>query len=121
MAQVYDYDKKPSIDIKSLKIDVATLPVGLRETTRMLCKFIVIDPYLIDNDIAITFYYKQDNTGLEKELSYNVSKDEQRFKQKLPKGINAREFWVRVYGSNLTVAEIGKISVLWIPRRIGDR
>lgn len=116
-----DYTEKLSIDIQSLTMDVATLPAQFKETGRMLCKFIVIDPYIIDNDIAITFYYRQDNTGLEKQITYNVSKDEQRFKQKLPIGLNCREFRVRVFGDELEEVEIGKISVLWIPRKIGDR
>lgn len=116
-----DYDKKLSIDIQTLKFDIATLPPEFKETSRILLKFLVIDPCIVDNDIAVTLFYKRYNTGLVEELTYNVQKDEERFKQKLPIGINSREFWVRVHGFNLQDAEIGKISVLGIPKRIGNR
>ncbi len=116
-----DYDQKLTIDIRTQKLDVATLPPELKETTRILLKFLVIDPCTVDNDLTVTLFYKQDNTGLVKELSYNVPKNEERFKQRLPIGINTREFWVRVYGESMQEAEIGKISLLGIPRRVGNR
>ena len=116
-----DYDKKLTLDIRTLKLDIATLPPELKETTRILLKFLVIDPCIIDNDVTVTLFYKQDNTGMVKELTYNVPKEEERFKQKLPIGINTREFWVRVVGFNMQEAEIGKISLLGIPKGIGSR
>jgi len=116
-----DYDQKLDVDIQTEIVDVSTLPSGVRETSRMLLKFITIANYEIDADLSITLYYKQDNSSFENQLTYNVSKDDERFKQKLPAGINARQFRVRVFGSQLTRLEINKISVLWIQRRIGDR
>jgi len=116
-----DYTQKLSINIESERIDVHTIPEKLRNTHRFLLKFIGMAPYNVDHDLTFTLYYKQLNTDQEFFLSYTVSHTENRFKRKLPLGINCREWRIAVTGSDLTIAEIGEIEVLWTPRRIGDR
>lgn len=116
-----DYTEKLNIDIETEKIDVATIPSGLRNTHRFLLKFVSVSPYSIDADITLYIYYKQLNDDTEFTLNYTISKDDTRFKQKLPIGINCREWRIRIIGTELEEAEIGEIEMLWIPRRIGDR
>jgi len=116
-----DYNQKLNINIETEKIDIATLPQNIRNTHRFLLKFITLVPYSVDADLTMQLIYKQLNNDTEKTLTYTVSKNETRFKQKLPIGINAREWRLKLTGSELQTVEIGAMSVLWIPRRIGDR
>lgn len=116
-----DYNQKLNIDIESEKIDINTLPEGLRSTHRFLLKFVTVAPYSIDANCTVYLTYKALEDDTEFSLDYTLDKDLARFKQKLPIGINCREFRVRIIGIGLEQAEISGISVLWIPRRIGDR
>jgi hypothetical protein len=116
-----DYNQKLNIDIETEKIDVNTIPSGLRTTHRFLLKFISIAPYSIDVDCTVYLIYKNLRDDTEFSLDYTVSKDETFFKQKLPVGIVAREWRLRVVGQQMEQAEFGEMEVLWIPKRIGDR
>lgn len=116
-----DYNKKLSIDIETEKIDVNTIPEKIRSSHRFLLKFISIAPYSIDVDCTVYLTYKNIRDDTEFSLNYTVSKDETFFKQKLPAGILAREWRVRIIGTEMEQAEFGEIEVLWIPKSIGDR
>lgn len=116
-----DYNKKLNIEIESEKIDVNTIPEKIRSTHRFLLKFISISPYSIDANCTIYLTYKNIRDNTEFSLNYTVSKDETFFKQKLPAGIMAREFRVKIIGTELEQAEFGEIEVLWIPKSIGER
>ena len=116
-----DYDQKIDIDIQTEIIDISTLQSTYKDTSRMLLKFIVVGKYKIDADINIYLYYKQFNDDTQFGLNYIISKDEERFKQRLPAGINVREYYIRIIGTGLTEADIDMFGVLWIPRRIGNR
>ena len=116
-----DYTQPIDIDIESERINVNEIPENIRSTHRFLLKFISIAEYSIDVDCTIFLYYKQLNDETEFTLNYTLSKDETRFKCKLPLGINCREWRIRIIGTGLTEAEFAACEVLWLPRRIGDR
>ena len=116
-----DYDKKLDIDIETEKIDVHTIPEKIRSTHRFLLKFISIAPYSIDANCEVILFYKNLRDNTEFGLNYTLDKNETFFKQKLPIGITAREWRVRITGVGLEQAEIGQIEVLWLPINIGDR
>lgn len=116
-----DYNQKLNIDIETEKIDVATIPQKMRSTHRFLLKFVSVSAYSIDVDVSLFVIYKKLEDDTEFSLNYTIDKDLTRFKQKLPLGINCREWRVRIIGTGLTSAEIGEVEVLWTPRRIGDR
>lgn len=116
-----DYNQPIDIDIESEILNVNELPDKIRSTHRFLAKFVSIANYRIDANMTLYFYYKQLNDDTEYSITYTVSKDEERFKQKLPVGINCREWRWRLVGEGLTDFEMSEVEVLWLPRRIGDR
>lgn len=116
-----DFDKKLDIDIETEKIDIATIPEKIRSTHRFLLKFISVSPYSIDANCTIYITYKNLTDNTEFSLNFTMDKNKTVFKKKLPLGILAREWRVRITGTGLEQAEFGQIEVLWLPKRIGNR
>lgn len=116
-----DYNQPIDIKIESCKFNVNELPEKIRSTHRFLLKFISIANYSVDQDCVITLFFTQLNDDSERQVSYNLLAADNRFKQKLPVGVTAREFRIQIVGEGLTTAEISEIEVLWTPILIGDR
>ena len=97
---------------ETTKANAYVLEEGLKPTQRFLLGVLQIS-YVSSNDFKAIIKYKRDNADAEKELTYDIKAGENLWRQKLPPGLLASEFKIRVEGDICYFFELKSIGVLY--------
>jgi len=117
-----DLGNKIEINYITKKINSTVLGESIKATQRFLLGVLSMR-YVSSEPLKVVLHYKREPYGVERTLTYEVfpppTKEISLWRQKLPPGITASEFWVEVFGRICKVAEIHGISCIYDVVNVG--
>lgn len=117
MTTVYS---KIDIFLKSPIYDVDIIPRQLKNTHRALLK-IPHARYECDVDLTLKVFVKKLYTNIEVSYIFTLSKDLTYLKDRMPRGVLAREWRWELSGLQATSCTIYECGLMWVPHPVGGR